>query len=174
MAFLSSCVWCSKPGDFPSDLLYQFCVGEDEPKHRDCGDFFASAEQSLSTCFGCVVSFHQSLLVNMKSMRFARKTKEIYERTVARISKNMRAFLDQEGDQDCAGYCDHAVLVALFEALKNPRVLLDSSLNALLTESLRRLIANGEGAGLLQEKLPGLYLLLVHPDSQVRSLLLLT
>ena len=173
MALVSSCVWCSEPGDFPSDLLYRFCVGDEGAKHVDHERFFARAEESLSTCFGCVVSFHQSLLVKMKSQEFANKGCIIYERIVARISKTMKAFLEQEDDQDCAGYYDHAVLVALFEALKNPRVLLDAGLNALLTESLRRLISNGEGAGLLQEKLPGLYLLLVHPDNQVNSLILM-
>ena len=170
MALVSSCVWCSEPGDLPSDLLYRFCVGDDGAKHVDHEPFFARAEESLSTCFGCVVSFHQSLLVQMKTQEFHNKSCIIYERIVARISKTMKAFLEQEDDQDYAGYYDHAVLVALFEALKNPRVLLDAGLNALLTESLRRLISNGEGAGLLQEKLPGLYLLLVHPDNQVNPL----
>ena len=95
----------------------------------------------------------------------------IYGRTVARISKSLKAFLAEGVDEDSAGGYDHAVLVALFEILKNPRVLLDSGLNALFVESMQRLISNGEGAGLLQEKLPGLYLLLVHPNNQVRQLL---
>lgn len=170
-SFQSSCVWCSDPENLRSDLLYQFCIGTETKCSNH--EYFSRAERSLSSCFDCVVFYHQSLSLHMKNKRFVTQRKAIYVRTVSRISKNMRAFLDQNVDDECSGHHDHAVLVALFESLKYPRLLLDSGLNALFVESMQRLISEGEGAGLLQEKLPGLYLLLVHPNDEVREKLML-
>ena len=63
------------------------------------------------------------------------------------------------------------LMTALKETLKYPRLLLDKPLHNTFIESL--LVAlRGVDHGvedIIEEKLPGAYLLLVHPDNQVRQ-----
>ena len=137
----------------------------------------ARADKDLSSCFDCAQCYHELLGKN------SFKQKDVYKLTVERVSQTMKdavSFLKsscveeelvQELPWQSRLFKFQQLMTALKETLKYPRLLLDKPLHNTFIESL--LVAlRGVDHGvedIIEEKLPGAYLLLVHPDNQVRQ-----
>ena len=120
--------------------------------------WYEQAYHDLLCCFDCVQVYHQLVKVFLSSNISC--AKKVYLETVKRVKMNLQECLKEDSlKTKCS--------TSLKEVFAYPRLLLDEKLNYVVVSCLRRLLSNGEAEDVVSEKLPGIYLLLVHPDKQV-------
>ena len=125
------------------------------------------AEKDLRSCFDCAQCYHELL---SKSSSF--KQKDVFKLTVKRVSETMKnassSFEFSCVEEELVSWQSQwfELMTAVKETLKYPRLLLDESLHKAFLESLLVALDHDDMED-IEEKLPGVYLLLVHPNNQV-------
>ncbi|XP_019853172.1 PREDICTED: uncharacterized protein LOC109582720, partial [Amphimedon queenslandica] len=154
-----SCLWCSRTAfmkchleeyiDYKPDAQFNIKSFGQPPS------WLKPADSDLLTCLDCVMTYHK--LVSARN--HVLNIQAPYERTKLRIIEHFETCLDLP---DLS--FDHCK-VSVTEVLMYPRLLLNEKVSELFIEILLKL---GESA-VIDKKLPGVYLLLVHPEKLVRD-----
>ena len=148
----SSCYWCSRPSDFMFQRLEKFLSG-----HQLTTWPYNDAYHDLLNCSDCVKVFHDMI------SKYDKNHESVYKSIIQRVVSNLSNWF--KGTKSCKTTC----FVLVRELLTYPRLMLDNGANKLLVKSIKWFLSLNENhEELVTEKLPGLYLLLVHPIPQVR------
>ena len=174
-------MWCSEPG-FSDSHIHEFITRD----RYDCEnpEWFGEAYSDLCSCFDCVEEFHRSLdsLLDSSIEDASVLKKSIHLSNVARLSDRLKELLDTysrthpkvkvEGE-DYGSDIDYQLKASsetpLLEILSHPRLLLDASVCQLFVSALERLLSADLQLEVTRKKLPGVYLLLVHPCNLVSA-----
>lgn len=146
-----SCLWCSQP-DFMSDHLQGFLIAR-----IPCSSSpYREAYSDLLNCSDCINVFHYIVSKYNEDSQLA------YNHVTSRIVASLNGWLEGEKDDDI-NCC-----ILIREILTYPRLMLESDINSALVSCLRWFLENDGNYEIPKdEKLPGLYLLLVHPSDTV-------
>ena len=120
--------------------------------------WYEQAYDDLLCCFDCVQVYHQLVKVFLSCNISC--AEQVYLKTVKRVTMYLQECLKKDSLKTSCS-------TSLKEVFAYPRLLLDKKLNDVVVLCLQRLLSNGEAEDVVSEKLPGIYLLLVHPDKQV-------
>lgn len=171
-------MWCSSAPFNIQDRLQEFLFPSSPPS-KGCS-WRLQAKKDLRSCFDCAQRYHELLdTVARENSVLSKRKKDIFQLTVQRVTATLedalqcRAPVKRETlyEQPWPSSCDLQQLkVPLKEALKYPRLLLDERLHSAFIQGLLAVLkGEEEDEDMMQEKLPGVYLLLVHPDEQVSN-----
>ena len=160
------CLWCQDPQQ-AAPLLDSLC-DKQEPEWLPC------MLEDLGSCFDCVIEY-QRAKERLLEFRPENSLKQLfYEFDVKRIETYLENQLRRSEEAtydviDVDGYVTMAdrLRAPLLECLKYPNYLMDSSVNNLFVQSFQLHSERNEDLD-VDEKMPGVYLLLVHPHHQVR------
>lgn len=171
-----TCLWCTDSAFMQSKLKVFFAR---KRKHQW---WIEQAQQDLCTCFDCVEEYHHIVGEALQTdSQISNKRELIYKADVERLTCYMTQVLtqysdrsknDKEEEEDTLREFHSAMEVhqilkcPLQEMLKYPRLLLTLTLSELFVQSLSLLKANDQPLE-VNEKYPGVYLLLVHPHDEV-------
>lgn len=126
---------------------------------------YRNAYLNLLSCNDCVQVYHTLIMsIDKEDIIFA---KEVHLKTVSRLTGHIRSCLEKSTVQNCS--------TSLKEILRYPKLLLNEKLSCVFVTCIKSISSSGvHSRGLaagdefqINEKLPGLYLLLVHPDNEV-------
>ena len=120
--------------------------------------WYEQAYRDLLCCFDCVQVYHQLVKAFLSSN--INCAEQVHLETVKRVKMYLQKCLKEDSLKTSCS-------TSLKEVFAYPRLLLDEKLNYVVVSCLRRLLSNGEAEDVVSEKLPGIYLLLVHPDKEV-------
>ncbi len=168
---LINCLWCCEPG-FSDKHVQEFILKE--RSDEDHPDWFSDAYTDLFSCFDCVEEFHQSLSFLLDQEEASSHLPETaYQSNLSRITNRLTEVLHLVDDvkidrEQNANQLKGKLEVPLLEMLGYPRLLLNASLCDLFIQALKLLLSTNQE--ITQKKLPGVYLLLVHPDETVSKL----
>lgn len=164
---MSCCLWCAK--EVAKECLHEFLF------HTMDSSWRLQAEKDLSSCFDCVQRHHELLESAVREKPDMFKQKDLFQKTASRVTKTLKSQLKsmmspcKDVDSEEWFRHSHSLVVSLKESLKYPRLLLDRSLHDAFVEGLLVALSKEEEeeADLIADKLPGVYLLLVHPVDEV-------
>lgn len=158
------CLWCQDPQQ-ATPLLVSLC-DKREPT------WLPRMLEDLGSCFDCVIEYQRGK-EDMLEIHSELK-QPFYEFDIKRIRKYLESHISR---RDCVSYdvidVDGYVTVAdrlrtpLLECLKYPNYLMDSRVNELFVQAFQLHSERSEDLD-VDEKLPGVYLLLVHSHHQIR------
>ncbi|XP_018421253.1 PREDICTED: probable helicase senataxin [Nanorana parkeri] len=175
---MSTCRWCTPGGSVTAELLKSYAVKE--LPNEDC----VGANDDLSYCMECVVEYHKARdeVPQLHKSLWPLET----SRLIAQLENAMREeiedddelyLIEDDGEKQLFGYggCsfESDVRVPLLEILKFPYLLLDKRISELSVEALCKM-EQVNNTFQVYEKLPGVYLLLVHPNETIRHWAILT
>lgn len=129
------------------------------------------ALNDLKHCFECVVSYHELLQLELLKTSSLKKKNKIFlintRRLVSSLEEGLAAV--QPGEPYVETNLLQCCEAPLKEVLKYPRFLLHEDVHEVFQQVLLAVVSEevSEEGGIVQEKLPGLYLLLVHSNEQV-------
>ncbi|XP_068104970.1 probable helicase senataxin isoform X2 [Hyperolius riggenbachi] len=175
---MSTCRWCTPSGSEVAELLKSYAATE-LPSEDLIG-----ANDDLSYCMECVVEYHKAreeapqLHKALWKMETSRLISQLEESMRKEIEEDDELFLvEEDGDKQLIGYTgpnfESNVRVPLLEILRFPYLLLNSRVCELCIEALCKM-EQVNNSFQVYDKLPGVYLLLVHPDERVRRWAILT
>ncbi|KAL8174519.1 UNVERIFIED_CONTAM: hypothetical protein K2H54_048009 [Gekko kuhli] len=168
---MSTCCWCTHAGPDAIGLLERYASKVLSPSE------FAAANDDLCYCVECVDEYHKARdkSPSLQMVLWQLET----TRLISHLEKTMRKRNEPhdlyivEGDKEtpCYDYTssdlERDLSIPLFEILKYPYLLLNEHLSGLWVEALfevEKINYNYEVTG----KHPGIYLLVVHPNEQIR------
>ncbi|KAM4019003.1 putative helicase senataxin [Anomaloglossus baeobatrachus] len=170
---MSTCGWCTPGGPVATELLKSYASRELR------SDELSGANDDLSYCMECVLEYHRVREEAPKQLHKALWQMET-SRLTAQLEKSMREEIDgddelflveEDGEKQLFGYTgpnfDSCVRVPLLEILKFPYLLLDERVSELCVDALCKM-EQVNNLFQVYEKLPGIYLLLVHPNESIR------
>ncbi|CAH2316080.1 Hypothetical predicted protein [Pelobates cultripes] len=175
---MSTCRWCTPGGSVTVDLLNKYAAGE---LH---GTDLLGANDDLCYCMECVLEYHRARdgSPNLHKRLWNLET----SRVIAQLEKSMHEeideddelfFVDEDGEKPIFGYTgpnfESNVRVPLLESLKYPYLLLNQRVSELCVEALCKM-EQVNNPFQVYEKLAGVYLLLVHPNENIRRWAILT
>ncbi|XP_073496767.1 probable helicase senataxin isoform X2 [Phyllobates terribilis] len=175
---MSTCRWCTPGGAVAVDLLKSYAA-------RDLrSDDLAGADDDLSYCMECVVEYHRvreeapQLHKTLWSMEMSRIIAQLEKSMREEIDEDDELFLvEEDGEKQLFGYTgpnfESCVRVPLLEILKFPYLLLNERVSELCVDALCKM-EHVNNPFQVYEKLPGIYLLLVHPNESIRRWAILT
>ncbi|XP_053328361.1 probable helicase senataxin isoform X2 [Spea bombifrons] len=175
---MSTCRWCTPGGSAATDLLRGYAAGE---LHiQDVHE----ANDDLSYCMECVLEYHRArdevpqLHKALWEMETSRIIAWLEKSLQEEIEEDDELFLiEEDGEKPLFGYTDpnfeSKVRVPLLESLKYPYLLLNQRVSQLCADALCKM-EQVNNSFQVYEKLPGVYLLLVHPNETVRRWAILT
>ncbi|XP_060107571.1 probable helicase senataxin [Heteronotia binoei] len=168
---MNTCCWCT-PGGLKAIQLLESYASKVLPPGE-----LAAANDDLCYCLECVDEYHKardkspSLQTVLWQLEMTRLIKHL-EKTLNKRKETPDLFI-VEGDKEtpCCGYTDsdleRDLSIPLLEILKYPYLLFNERLNDLFVEALfevEKINYSYEVTG----KHPGIYLLVVHPNEQIR------
>lgn len=139
-----------------SECLHEFLLYKHHRSSNQAPSWLKSAYSDLLSCSDCVQVYHG--LTSQPRMR--NDSQHIYLRTVTRIIDHLQVWLKDK--TATLNTCQ----ITLKEILSYPRLLLNEKLARMFVQCVTQLLQR-EGHLGIDEKLPGVYLLLVHPDGRV-------
>ncbi|KAM4696046.1 putative helicase senataxin [Rhinophrynus dorsalis] len=169
---MSTCRWCTPGGSVTTELLKKYAAKE---LH---GEDLFGANDDLSYCMQCVLEYHRvrDELPQLHKALWKLET----SRLVAQLEKSMREeieeddelfLVEEDGERQLFGFTgpnfESNLRVPLLEILKYPYLLLDQRVSELCTEALCKM-EQVNNPFQVYDKLPGVYLLLVHPNETIR------
>lgn len=175
---MSTCRWCTPGGSDTGELLERYAAKELQ------NEDFIGANDDLSYCMECVVEYHRARdeVAQLHKSLWTLET----SRLIAQLENAMREeiedddelyLVEEDGEKQLHGYSDCSfesnVRVPLLEILKFPYLLVDKRVSELTVEALCKMEQVGNTFQVF-EKLPGVYLLLVHPNEMIRRWAILT
>ncbi|XP_056394368.1 probable helicase senataxin [Hyla sarda] len=175
---MSTCRWCTPGGSASTELLKSYAAKELR------SDDLLGADDDLSFCMECVLEYHRvrdeapqlhKALWNMERSRIATQLEKAMQEE---IDEDDELFLvEEDGEKQLFGYTgpnfESSVRVPLLEILKYPYLLLDKHIGELCIGALCKM-EHVNNPFQVYEKLPGIYLLLVHPNESIRRWAILT
>ncbi|XP_035685869.1 probable helicase senataxin isoform X2 [Branchiostoma floridae] len=152
-----SCLWCTCPERMQQ--LLPDSLSSPRPAWLD------TVHQDLLYCWDCVLEYHHG----REEVRRARPelAKVLTQKEVARLEETFILSLDHDDNMDDAVSME-TLHLPLLEVLKFPYLLLHEKLAALVERAIQALSRSGRPL-ILEEKSAGIYLLLVHPNRQIRK-----
>ncbi|XP_069603679.1 probable helicase senataxin [Ranitomeya imitator] len=175
---MSTCRWCTPGGSVAAELLKSYAARELR------SDDLTGADDDLSYCMECVVEYHRvreeapQLHKALWSMETSRITAQLEKSMGEEIDEDDELFLvEEDGEKQLFGYTgpnfESCVRVPLLEILKYPYLLLNKLVSELCVDALCKM-EHVNNPFQVYEKLPGIYLLLVHPNESIRRWAILT
>ncbi|KAG8447592.1 hypothetical protein GDO86_014918 [Hymenochirus boettgeri] len=169
---MSTCRWCTPGGPDTTNLLKKYAAKELLP------DDFAGANDDLCYCMQCVVEYHRvrdelpQLHKALWQLETSRLISQLEKSMQVEIDEDDELFLvEEDGEKQLFGYTgpnfESNLRVPLLEILKYPYLLLSKHITELCTEALCKM-EQANNPFQVFEKLPGVYLLLVHPHESIR------
>ncbi|KAI8502706.1 hypothetical protein Bbelb_194080, partial [Branchiostoma belcheri] len=152
-----SCLWCTCPERMRQ--LLPDSVSLRAPA------WLNTVHQDLLYCWDCVLEYHHG----REAVTRARPelAKVLTQKEVARLEETFTLSLDHHGNIDDAVAME-TLHLPLLEVLKFPYLLLHQKLASLVERGIQALSTSGRPL-ILEEKSAGVYLLLVHPNRQIRK-----
>ncbi|XP_078697928.1 putative helicase senataxin isoform X2 [Branchiostoma floridae x Branchiostoma belcheri] len=152
-----SCLWCTCPERMRQ--LLPDSVSLRAPA------WLNTVHQDLLDCWDCVLEYHHG----REAVTRARPdlAKLLTQKEVARLEETFTLSLDHHGNIDDAVAME-TLHLPLLEVLKFPYLLLHQKLASLVERGIQALSTSGRPL-ILEEKSAGVYLLLVHPNRQIRK-----
>ncbi len=147
-----------------------------ERSEEDHPEWFCDAFADLYSCYDCVEEFHQSLSFLLGYEEASSHLPETaYHSNVSRITNRLTQVLHLVHDVKVEGEWNDShtnqlkckLEVPMLELLGYPRLLLNGPLCSLFVSALKLLLSTNQQFEITKKKLPGVYLLLVHPDERV-------
>ncbi|XP_075690814.1 putative helicase senataxin [Rhinoderma darwinii] len=175
---MSTCRWCTPGGSVSAELLKSYAAKELR------SDDLIGANDDLSYCMECVVEYHKvrddapHLHKALCPLETSRVITQLEKSMHEEIEEDDELFLvEEDGEKQLFGYTgpnfEGSVRVPLLEVLKYPYLLLDQRVSELCIEALCKM-EHVNNPFQVYEKLPGIYLLLVHPNESIRRWAILT
>ncbi|KAM3911735.1 putative helicase senataxin [Leptodactylus fuscus] len=175
---MSTCRWCTPGGAVATELLKSYAAKELR------SDDLIGVDDDLSYCMECVVEYHRvrdelpQLHKGLWKMETSRITAQLEKWMREEINEDDGLFLvEEDGEKQLLGFSgpnfESNVRVPLLEILKYPYLLLDKCVSELCVEALCKM-EHVNNPFQVYEKLPGIYLLLVHPNESIRRWAILT
>ncbi|KAG8546517.1 hypothetical protein GDO81_018747 [Engystomops pustulosus] len=175
---MSTCRWCTPGGSVSAELLRSYATKELR------SDEAIGADDDLSYCMECVVEYHRvrdeapQLHKVLWKMETARIATQLEKSMREEIDEDDELFLvEEDGEKQLLGFTgpnfESNVRVPLLEVLKYPYLLLDKSVSELCVDALCKM-EHVNNPFQVYEKVPGIYLLLVHPNENIRRWAILT
>ncbi|XP_075041385.1 putative helicase senataxin [Mixophyes fleayi] len=175
---MSTCRWCTPGGPVTTELLTSYAA-RDLPS-----DDLSRANDDLSYCMECVVEYHRvrdeapQLHKALWKMETSRLIVHLEKSMREEIEEDDELFLvEEDGEKQLFGFTgpnfESNVRVPLLEILKYPYLLLNKRVSELCGEALCKM-EQVNNPFQLYEKLAGVYLLLVHPNENIRRWAILT
>uniref|UniRef100_A0A6I8S442 Senataxin n=1 Tax=Xenopus tropicalis TaxID=8364 RepID=A0A6I8S442_XENTR len=175
---MSTCRWCTPGGVPATDLLKKYAAKE---LHNED---FLGANDDLCYCMQCVVEYHQlrdevpHLHKALWQIETTRLITQLEKSMQEEIDEDDELFLvEEDGEKQLFGFTgpnfESNLRVPLLEILKYPYLLLNKHVTELCTEALCKM-EQANNPFQVYEKLPGVYLLLVHPSETVRRWAIMT
>lgn len=175
---MSTCSWCTPGGSASTELLKRYAAKELR------GDDLLGADDDLSYCMECVAEYHRvrdeapQLHKALWKLETSRLTTQLEKSMREEIDEDDELFLvEEDGEKQLLGYTgpnfESSVRVPLLEILKYPYLLLDKRVSELCVDALCKM-EQVNNPFQVYEKLPGIYLLLVHPNESIRRWAILT
>ncbi|XP_018085035.1 probable helicase senataxin isoform X1 [Xenopus laevis] len=175
---MSTCRWCTPGGALTTELLKKYATKE-LPNEDIVG-----ANEDLCYCMQCVGEYHRVrdevplLHKALWQMETARLIIQLEKSMQEEIEEDDELFLvEEDGEKQLFGYTgpnfESNLRVPLLEILKYPYLLLNKHVTELCTEALCKM-EHANNPFQVYEKLPGVYLLLVHPNEAVRRWAIMT
>ncbi|XP_073412073.1 probable helicase senataxin isoform X2 [Dendrobates tinctorius] len=175
---MSTCRWCTPGGSVAAELLKSYAAKELR------SDDLTGADDDLSYCMECVVEYHRvreeapQLHKALWKMETSRITAQLEKSMREEIDEDDELFLvEDDGEKQLFGYTgpnfESCVRVPLLEILKYPYLLLNKLVSELCVAALCKM-EHVNNPFQVYEKLPGIYLLLVHPNESIRRWAILT
>ncbi|XP_053551559.1 probable helicase senataxin [Bombina bombina] len=175
---MSTCRWCTPGGSVTTDLLKRYAAKE----LRD--DDFQGANDDLSYCMECVVEYHRvrDELPHLHKALWKLET----SRLIVQLENSMREeiedddelfLVEDDGEKQLFGYTgpnfESNLRIPILEILKYPYLLLSPRVSELCADALCKM-EQVNNPFLVYEKLPGVYLLLVFPNENIRRWAIVT
>ncbi|KAM5145413.1 putative helicase senataxin [Mantella aurantiaca] len=174
---MSTCRWCTPGGSVSAELLKSYASKE------LTAEDIASANDDLSFCMECVVEYHKArdeapqLHKSLWPLETSRLIVQLEKAMQEEVEDDELYLVEEDGEKQLTGYggCsfESNVRVPLLEILKFPYLLLDKHVSELGVEALCKM-EQVNNTFQVYEKLPGVYLLLVHPKEMIRRWAILT
>lgn len=175
---MSTCRWCTPGGSASTELLRSYAAKELQ------NDDLLGADDDLSYCMECVAEYHRvrdeapQLHKALWKLETSRVTTQLEKAMQEEIDEDDELFLvEEDGEKQLFGYngpnFESSVRVPLLEILKYPYLLLDKRVSELCVDALCKM-EHVNNPFQVYEKLPGIYLLLVHPNESIRRWAILT
>ncbi|XP_028393069.1 probable helicase senataxin isoform X2 [Dendronephthya gigantea] len=162
------CFWCMSGYKANAKVLVEFC----SPEMDD--DLTRKMQLNLTGCLDCVMAYHYARQYFLKRNASSRKELFTWEtrRLCVHIKKSLHSDTSNSEEKVKMSFGDELsemLSISLHEILIFPYLLWSKELASLATEALLRLEALGSPLP-FYSKLPGLYILVIHPNSEVRKL----
>ncbi|XP_072285581.1 probable helicase senataxin isoform X3 [Pyxicephalus adspersus] len=175
---MSTCRWCTPGGSNVIELLKSYAA------NQLSNDDINGANDDLSYCMECVVEYHKArdkvpqIHKALWTLETSRLNKQLESAMEEDIEEDDELYLvEEDGEKQLFRYdsCkfESNARVPLLEILKFPYLLLDKSISELCVVALCKM-EQANYTFQVYEKLPGVYLLLVHPNETIRRWAILT
>ncbi|KAG9472181.1 hypothetical protein GDO78_021002 [Eleutherodactylus coqui] len=175
---MSTCRWCTPGGPVAAELLKRYATKDLR------SDELIGADDDLSYCMECVAEYHKvreeapQLHKALWKMETSRIIPQLERSVREEIDEDDELFLvEDDGEKQLFGYTgpnfESSIRVPLLEILKYPYLLLNSRVSELCVDALCKM-EQVNNPFQVYEKLPGIYLLLVHPNEIIRRWAILT
>ncbi|MEE6505419.1 hypothetical protein FKM82_005519 [Ascaphus truei] len=175
---MSTCLWCTPGGPATTDLLKNYAAKQ---LH---GEDLLGANDDLNYCMECVVEYHRVreevpyLHKALCKLETSRLITQLEKSMSEEIEEDDELFLvEEDGEKQVHGYTgplfESNLRVPLLEILKYPYLLLNQKVSELCCDALCKM-EQANNSFQVYEKLPGVYLLLVHPNEIIRRWAILT
>ena len=182
----SECLWCADTSFMRSHLDQYLKSFGTEPVAIKSDIWIEQAISSLSRCMDCVEVYHQlikeafnidprfktkrSNLLELVNNSNTTRLRECFFNALEDIKAERMTGSDEEEQQySQLQYRSHTLDCPIRELLKFPTLLMSEELNEQLAAAIQQLYEIDQ-LPQINDKYPGLYLLLVHPNPQVRYL----
>ncbi|XP_044162562.1 probable helicase senataxin [Bufo gargarizans] len=172
---MSTCRWCTPGAPVSAELLTSYAARKLQ------SDDLIGANDDLSYCMECVAEYHRvreqapHLHKALWKMETARITAHLEKSLREEIEDDEVLLVEEDGEKQLFGYAglESNVRVPLLEILKYPYLLLDRRVCELCVDALCKM-ETVNNPFQVYEKVPGIYLLLVHPNENIRRWAILT
>ncbi|KAM9326697.1 putative helicase senataxin [Gastrophryne carolinensis] len=175
---MSTCRWCTPGGSVTTELLRQYAA-----KDLSSEDFIG-ANDDLSYCMECVVEYHRArgeapqLHKALWTLETSRLIEQLDKSVQEEIEEDDELYLvEEDGEKQLFGYTgpnfESNVRVPLLEILRFPYLLLSKDVTKLCVDALCKM-EQANNSFQVFDKLPGVYLLLVHSNETIRRWAILT
>ncbi|KAM8934292.1 putative helicase senataxin [Pelodytes ibericus] len=169
---MSTCRWCTPGGLVTIDLLKEYAAGNLHDED------LLGANEDLSYCMECVLAYHVArdklphLHTTLWKIETSRLIVQLEKSLQEEIEEDDDLFLvEEDGEKQLFGYTganfESNLRVPLLESLKYPYLLLSERVSQLCVEALCKM-EQVNNPFQVYDKVPGVYLFLVHPDENIR------